>query len=167
MDMVPRDTTVLGIDEHTSLIIDMGMKQCQVVGNGGVTLLHTNHGSGSGPSKVDLKKLGLEDVTARRDAHVHQYFAGHTFPLDEWFPIKNPDPGTGIPESVWSTVVDYSRNRPVKVVPPEHVIELVREREAAREGKDWQAADNLRDRISDAGWIVVDTPDGSELTRKE
>jgi cyanophycinase-like exopeptidase len=167
MDMVPREATVLGIDEHTSLIVDMGMKQCQVVGNGGVTLLHMNHGSGSGPSKVDLKQLGLEEAAVRRDAHVHQYSAGQTFPLDEWFPIKIPDPGTGIPESVWSTVVDSSRNKLVHEVPPEAVLELVREREAARDGKDWEAADNLRDRISDAGWIVVDTLDGSELTRKE
>jgi cysteinyl-tRNA synthetase len=64
-------------------------------------------------------------------------------------------------------VVDSSRNKLVHEVPPEAVLELVREREAARDGKDWEAADNLRDRISDAGWIVVDTLDGSELTRKE
>ncbi|MEO8251970.1 MAG: glycosyltransferase [Chloroflexota bacterium] len=38
---------------------------------------------------------------------------------------------------------------------------LLQERTAARAARDWPAADALRDRIRDAGWEPIDTPDGS------
>jgi cysteinyl-tRNA synthetase len=43
---------------------------------------------------------------------------------------------------------------------PAEVLELVQEREEARKGRDWAAADALRDRIRAAGWTVEDRPDG-------
>jgi len=46
---------------------------------------------------------------------------------------------------------------------PDEVRALVEEREAARDGKDWQRSDELRDRIAELGWIVQDGPDGSQL----
>ena len=47
--------------------------------------------------------------------------------------------------------------------PSDEVRALVEEREAAREGKDWQRSDELRDRIAELGWIVQDGPDGPQL----
>jgi len=48
-----------------------------------------------------------------------------------------------------------------KTVPPE-VLRLVKEREAARNKKDWFEADRLREIIRKQGWIVEDTPTGSK-----
>ncbi len=43
---------------------------------------------------------------------------------------------------------------------PEEIQELVSERQAAREERDFETADQLRDRIHEAGYEVEDTPDG-------
>ena len=47
---------------------------------------------------------------------------------------------------------------------PLDVDQLLRRRQAARERRDFAAADALRDQIREAGWLVRDTPDGPELT---
>lgn len=41
---------------------------------------------------------------------------------------------------------------------------LLQQRQAARERRDFAAADALRDQLRQAGWLVRDTPDGPELT---
>lgn len=50
--------------------------------------------------------------------------------------------------------------------PPPDVQALAQQRAQARNDGDFAAADDLRDRIADAGWLVVDTPDGYELKPK-
>jgi cysteinyl-tRNA synthetase len=50
--------------------------------------------------------------------------------------------------------------------PPDEVQELARERERAREARDFAASDELRGRIAELGWIVQDTPEGSTLVPK-
>jgi cysteinyl-tRNA synthetase len=46
---------------------------------------------------------------------------------------------------------------------PDQVQELVREREHAREARDFAAADQLRLQIRELGWAVEDTADGPVL----
>ena len=46
---------------------------------------------------------------------------------------------------------------------PAEITDLARERQQARVDRDFAAADALRDRIADAGWVVTDTPDGFAL----
>ena len=46
---------------------------------------------------------------------------------------------------------------------PEAVQALLARRQDARKAKDWSLADQLRDEISSAGWVIKDTPDGAEL----
>jgi cysteinyl-tRNA synthetase len=46
---------------------------------------------------------------------------------------------------------------------PAEVRELAEARRAAREGRDWEEADRLRERIEEAGWEVQDVPDGFRL----
>jgi cysteinyl-tRNA synthetase len=48
--------------------------------------------------------------------------------------------------------------------PPE-LVALLATRQAAREARDWVAADAARDAIAAAGWTVRDTPRGPELVR--
>jgi cysteinyl-tRNA synthetase len=50
---------------------------------------------------------------------------------------------------------------------PADVTALVRARTGARAARDWDRADTLRAEIETAGWDVTDTPDGTELTRRE
>ena len=47
-----------------------------------------------------------------------------------------------------------------KVEVPQEVLDLVAEREKARVAKYWEKADELRDKIKAAGFIVKDTPEG-------
>jgi cysteinyl-tRNA synthetase len=50
--------------------------------------------------------------------------------------------------------------------PPNAVRTLVSERERARDAKDFEASDALRDQIAELGWIVQDGPDGPTLVPK-
>ena len=47
---------------------------------------------------------------------------------------------------------------------PDEVRELAEKRWQAKQDKDWGAADQLRDQISEMGWQVKDTKDGFELS---
>ena len=49
---------------------------------------------------------------------------------------------------------------------PDDVQALLDERTAARTARDFTRADELRDRLADAGWDVVDSPEGSSLRRR-
>ena len=51
-----------------------------------------------------------------------------------------------------------------KMMVPEDVAQLAKEREKARCEKNWKGSDELRDRISALGWDVRDTKDGQKLT---
>jgi cysteinyl-tRNA synthetase len=48
----------------------------------------------------------------------------------------------------------------------EDALELARQRDAAREAKDWTRADSLRDQLIELGYEVADTPQGTEIRRR-
>jgi GT2 family glycosyltransferase len=48
--------------------------------------------------------------------------------------------------------------------PDPEVRDLLSQRQAAREQRDFATADALRDQLREAGWLVRDTPEGPELT---
>ena len=73
-----------------------------------------------------------------------------------------------LPTAVWQdaltaaeTLVEQKYPEP----PPQEVVVLAEQRAAAREKKDWDAADRIRDELAVLGWQVNDTPNGAELTR--
>ncbi len=49
---------------------------------------------------------------------------------------------------------------------PEEILKLVEERKMARENKDWNKSDELRDLITEKGYIVKDTKQGQEVSKK-
>lgn len=49
---------------------------------------------------------------------------------------------------------------------PAEVAELVEQRKAARKAKDFALADSLRDRISEMGYIIEETRQGTKITKK-
>ncbi|MCX6789192.1 MAG: hypothetical protein NTZ42_01100, partial [Candidatus Gribaldobacteria bacterium] len=48
---------------------------------------------------------------------------------------------------------------------PAEITSLAKERETARQEKNWQLADELRQKIEQAGWLVEDTSTGPKLKK--
>jgi hypothetical protein len=138
---LPAEVTVVGIDEHTALIVDLTTEICRLMGRGGVTLL-------------------------RRGEATH-FDSGQSFRLAELGPFCRPDMSAGVPPHIWQQaravqVQSPSRKR-ASLQPSDQVLTLVEERQAARARCDWAAADALRDRIGELGWHIRDTSNGPEL----
>jgi hypothetical protein len=135
---------IVGIDEHTSLILDFAENICRVKGKGGVTLLHPDN---------------------------KQFFSsGDTFPLAALGNWHFPPQGKGIPADIWQKAVHSQQERetaaasdyPAKTVSA-RVAQLLDQRTEAREAKEWAKADALRDELQTLGWQVRDTPEGPYL----
>ncbi len=138
--MLDTDTGIVGIDEHTALIVDPARGKCHVMGRGTVTLLRTKE----------------EDIIS----------SGQTFAIGELGPFHNIDPKSGIPATVWERVESArDRDRDIAVIEPsDEVLALVEARERARASGDWKSSDALREQIIMSGWRVTDTHDGPRLT---
>jgi hypothetical protein len=137
LSMLPVGQTIIGIDEKTGLLIEFGTQQCIVIGNGGVTLL--------------------------REGQAKYYAHGGRFDLQELGNYQVPIPGAGIPREIWQAVLDQTNQVDLAPEPPEEVHKLVSMREEARQGKEWEIADKLRQQIAAMGWQVKDTVEGPVL----
>jgi hypothetical protein len=139
--MLQPQVKVVGIDEHTALIIDLVAQTCQVMGRGGVTL-----GQGSEEKR---------------------FVQGQAFDIHELGPLCMPEAQSGIPMEVWqrAQAAEAEAQAAATVQAPAEVLALVQEREAARARHDWAAADALRQRIAALGWQVRDTAAGPDLKR--
>jgi cysteinyl-tRNA synthetase len=60
--------------------------------------------------------------------------------------------------------LDLNRLDQPEALPPE-VQELVQKRQRARDAKEWETSDRLRDEIKDLGYMVQDTPDGMKVIK--
>ena len=167
MEMLEADLTVLGIDEKTALIMDIQAGIGQVIGLGGVTLIHTGHAHRRSSMQPELEGSGLAEVADQRSGHVHYYHNGESFPLSECCPLEIPEFGVGLAPEIWQQALDRleaqlaakTQSPATKPTPPE-VLALVAERQAAREHQDWTVSDALRGQIEALGWAVKDSPDG-------
>lgn len=134
-ELLPEDVTIVGVDEHTALVVDLHAGLAEVYGRGVVT----------------IARGGEEDQVAR----------GQTIGLRELGPFRMPDLAEGVPPQVWADL-EAAAAAPVASAPPA-VLTLVEERQAARARRDWAAADSLRQRIAALGWQVQDTAAGPHL----
>ncbi|MBN2045261.1 MAG: hypothetical protein JW757_09595 [Anaerolineales bacterium] len=139
---LPDDAVVLGIDDHTSLAIDLQQKVCTVMGNGTVTVL-----------------IAGSETT---------FDSGRTFDLALIGEPVIPPAGEGISPAVWAQAlaaqqqkIDQASQTPPH--PSQEVVDLMNQRDTARLEKDWAQSDRLRDEIKAYGWQVNDTPEGQEL----
>jgi cyanophycinase-like exopeptidase len=138
LELLPAEATVLGIDEHTALIVDVGAAQCHVMGRGGITWLRAGE-----MTRVDHPQ---------------------SFALAELGNFQTPDLRAGIPDDVWQNVLSASSQEPCSPPePPPQVLTLVQEREVARSHNNWETADALRNEVAALGWQIQDTPDGPRL----
>jgi hypothetical protein len=131
---LPSDQTIVGIDEHTALVMDLAEGVCEVKGGGSVTVL-------------------------TRTAERH-FAARETFPLRDLGRYHLPESHSDIPASVWDDVAQSRRTSEVEKSVPDEVSALVAERTTARENRDWPGADAVRARLAALGWQVKDTPNG-------
>jgi hypothetical protein len=142
LEMLPEEQTIVGIDEHTSIILDFAASCCFVRGNSTVTIL--------------------------RDGQESTFETGSEFPLDLLGAWRIPENNTDIPASVWQLAEAAEAEREAEALavlkPPQDVLAIAQAREEARTQGDWEAADRLREQIADLGWQVNDTPEGSELS---
>ncbi len=136
--LLPPAQTIVGIDEHTALLLDLESGSGEVLGKGGVTLL--------------------------RGGQEQRFAAGATFPLAAMGPFTLPQElPAGLPQRVWEKARVAMPERCAPVPPPEEVWALVRERSRARARRDWATADTLREEILALGWQVLDTPEGPQV----
>jgi cyanophycinase-like exopeptidase len=141
LEMLPEDQTIIGVDEHTSVILDFMEGCCYVRGNDSVTIL--------------------------RNGQIQKLNEGSEFPLDVLGEWRMPDAQNGIPASVWDMAIQAEAERKAKAhkvpEPPERVRSLADAREEARGNKEWARADDLRAQAAALGWQINDTPEGSVL----
>jgi len=64
-----------------------------------------------------------------------------------------------VTDEVWQKAVLASSSPAI----PQEVLQWVREREAARQMRDWARADALRRQVLQLGWQIQDTPGGPEI----
>jgi cyanophycinase-like exopeptidase len=140
MDMLPPSTTVLGIDEQSGVIIDFAEETFEVVGKGSVTVVS------NGSTSV--------------------YGVGKEYPLSILGEVHLPEPETQVDEDHWQTALQADRERQAQDRPPEAILAMIEEREAARQARDWASADRLRDEIQENGWVIMDTDDGPSVERR-
>lgn len=135
--LLPPKQTILGLDEHTSLVIDPLAGECMVLGNGRVVIL--------------------------RDTKRQEFASGQTFAVTELGDWRLPEPQAGIEPAVWQMALAALAERDKTRQPETAVLRLVAARTQARQQRDWAQADDLRGQIEALGWQVNDTPDGPKL----
>ena len=178
LEMIPKDSIVIGIDERTALIIDMQERICHVMGAGGVTMVL------SGKFHVHSRLVNLSDKDKvergeRLLSRTYYFKSGESFPLDEYIPVDTPFKNFAIRSEFFEQVekvqghieanrqaaqnqkqIEFLQEIPVEIQ------ELVAERQSARERKDWKSADILRQKIASLGWQLVDTPEGTKVVKE-
>src|SRR5580692_5004359 len=154
---LPDDTGILGVDEHTAGILDLEQKTLTVMGKGGVYW--------------------------RRHGTSRTFESGSTTPLEELQTFEPDVTVTSAPitdvSDVDALVVLAQRGGPESVdaiarlarmassggsgyIDPTDLVQgLLDLRVAARDAKDFELSDKIRDVLVNAGIEVMDTPDGS------
>ena len=140
--LLPVESVMVGLDEHTGIIMNCENKTCEVSGVSSISVI--NHD-------------GME-----------MYPAGASFSLSELGQISYPDAiDRGIRPDVWEMVVNASKMDHDEEAPPDEALKLLEQRRDARARKDFAESDRLRDQISALGWTVQDSKEGQKLVKRK
>ena len=170
MSMLPEETTIIGLDEKTALIMNPSRCECHVKGLGNITLLHTGH-KHSHPDSLDPSNknlnlsthdINLKQIAEQRGGHVHIYMDGQSFPMAEIGPFHAYHPEANLPYTIWQKAVQAIRPSKYEVSdsPSQEVMHLIQARDEARSNRNWTDADKFRIQIEKLGWEITDTKDG-------
>lgn len=134
------ETTIIGLDEHSGLIIDLAAGVCEVAGQDAVHVI----------------RQGIE----------RSYTRGDQFPIDQlgaFHPLT--DPAAGLDAALWAQMLAaHAALESMAAIPaPAEVLALVEKRQAARLERNWAESDALREQIAGLGWKIQDTPQGPVL----
>lgn len=136
--LTPPENIILGLDEHSGVIIDFENQTCDVHGVSSVSVLNGSE------TKI--------------------YPADSSFALSVFGDIKIPNPiESGISKEIWQMTLDAQSSSEEK--PSEEVLNLLEQRKDARAKKNFAESDRLRAEIAKLGWIVKDTKEGQQLTK--
>lgn len=138
----PCEGTVVGIDEHTSLWVDLANGQAQVFGKDSVHII--------------------------RSGEEHRFVSGESIPLHllgKYAPLA--DISSGIRPEIWQKIKSLQnvQQKDHEEAPPENIVALLLQREAVRRIKDFKESDYLRKQIEEQGWRILDTPAGPKLEK--
>jgi hypothetical protein len=210
---LPEDAFVLGVDEHTALVLDLAAGAATVSGRGGVTVRRAGRSevfpagttiavaelaaaaSGAGRPAAVVAPVADEPVAGSASPLLEQVRA-----LDESFAAaltaRDVDGAVVAVLELDATLVDWSRDSlqsdeldqgravlrsmvvrlgelartgardPAEVVAP-FVEAVVEARTRAREARDWEAADALRDRLAAAGVELRDGSGGTDWVLRD
>ena len=137
--LLPAENILVGLDEHSGIIVDFNAATCEV----------------SGVSSVSVLKQNSMEI----------YPAGAKFPLSELGQLTHPDPiEKSIRPDVWEMAVNAAKLD--DDTPPDEALKLLEERKDARTRKDFAESDSLRDQLSALGWTVQDSKEGQKLVKK-
>jgi cyanophycinase-like exopeptidase len=162
---LPAGLTIVGLDEHTALYMDPAANICKVLGKSSVTLIHTGEQHPGALADIDLRGTGLAEIARMKGGHVHIFNSGEAFDLNRLGPFQPSTPAEHLPPEVWQRALAAQAEGERPPVVPPTVQALVEQREVARNQRDWNQADALRQEIIDSGWQVMDTPDGPVLEK--
>lgn len=135
---LPEPYPIIGIDEHTALVIDFENDCGCVLGKGSVTLIG----------------LGTEE---------QKFNAGSRFSLYLLGEYRIPNIDTVVQPAIHDVVIAARSSSETSEGPAAAIQQLVEQREAARAQQNWAEADRLRAEIEAAGWELRDTVEGPEL----
>jgi hypothetical protein len=137
--LLPPENILVGLDEHSGIIMDFASGTCEV----------------SGVSSVSVLKQNSMEI----------YPAGAKFPLSELGQFSTPSfIEQGLRPDAWEMVVNATKME--EDAPPTETLELLEQRKDARARKDFAASDSLRNQIAALGWTVQDSKDGQKLVKR-
>ncbi len=136
--LTPPENVILGLDEHSGVIMDFENQTCHVHGVSSVSVLKGNE------TKI--------------------YPADSSFALSVLGDIQIPNPiESGVSPEVWQMTLEAQKKSVDE--PSAEVLNLLEQRKDARAKKDFAESDRLRDEIAKLGWVVKDTKEGQQLTK--
>lgn len=137
--LLPTDNILVGLDEHSGIIVDFDKATCEV--------------------------SGVSSITVLKQKSMEMYPPGANFALGELGQMSLPASNDlGLRSDAWEMVVNASHVKKDEA-PPAEVLELLEQRQAARARKDFAESDRLRERIISLGWTVQDSKDGQKLDK--
>ena len=136
--LLKTNVTILGIDEHTAVILDFRSGTAEVFGGGAVHII--------------------------RETIETNYFSGKAFSLDELGKFQIPTLDC-FSQFDMEQIRNTRNNRiiPSERIPNKKVLDLMVKRRRARESHNWEESDCIRKMIYQQGWRIEDTVDGQRL----